>query len=473
MKLQNMTIIFIIIIIPVTLILSAYIGTQIDTAVLQQQYDTKLMDATHDAIIAFQANTIHNKYSNNADSIRRDIKAAINTFSTSLAANLGMSGSNSSYIMPYIPALVFTLYDGYYIYSPNEYNYEENGETKTGYQHILKPYIHYTMRYKDGNSDIVVNYTLDNYITIYGNLAGEGYIAKSGYLINIANTLLTEEEENLEEIKESKDKDGNSITSPAPKKSNSASKYYQEACEFTKWVKDKNLQALIIPENAKKSDGTKYTEFANHEEKILKTDTDNDPEKLDSIFNQHKREVMKMSIQENLNNAIAVYNEHSPSMGTHANFQMPILTDLDWEKLLTNVNMISFMEGIPIGAKIYNNYAIVTSTQNKQYVDPEFIYFVDNTNTYHKINCPVLKQNVVNNGSFLTGYKSIDFTRMKTEDGKKYYYKHPEIACYTCIVNALDEKLDPTQLDRKLFKAYYYAVARERYDLDRVTKMLK
>lgn len=91
MKLQNMTVIFSIIIIPVTLILSAYIGVQIDTAVLQQKYDTKLMDATHDAVVAFELNTINNKYSNNSDSMRRDIKASINTFSTSLATSLGMS----------------------------------------------------------------------------------------------------------------------------------------------------------------------------------------------------------------------------------------------------------------------------------------------------------------------------------------------------------------------------------------------
>lgn len=90
MKLQNMTMIFSIIIIPVTLILSAYIGVQIDAASLQQQYDTKLMDATHDAVVAFELNTINNQY-NNADSLRRDIKAAINTFSTSLSVALGAS----------------------------------------------------------------------------------------------------------------------------------------------------------------------------------------------------------------------------------------------------------------------------------------------------------------------------------------------------------------------------------------------
>ena len=26
-------------------------------------------------------------------------------------------------------------------------------------------------------------------------------------------------------------------------------------------------------------------------------------------------------------------------MGTHANFKMPVLTDDDWEKILTNVNV--------------------------------------------------------------------------------------------------------------------------------------
>jgi len=62
MKLQNMTVIFSIIIIPVTLILSAYIGIQIDTVLSVQKYDTALMGATHDAVAAFELNTISNKY---------------------------------------------------------------------------------------------------------------------------------------------------------------------------------------------------------------------------------------------------------------------------------------------------------------------------------------------------------------------------------------------------------------------------
>lgn len=509
MKLQNMTVIFSIIVIPITLILSAYIGTQIDTAVLQQSYDTKLMDATHDAITAFELNTANNEYSNNADSIRRDIKASVNSFSTSLASGLGIPGANSSYVMPYIPALVFTLYDGYYIYAPNEYVYEENGETKTGYEHILKPYIHYSARYVDGFTDIVINYSLDNYITIYGNVEGE-YIAKSGYLIDISkvkvdgekvtlNNNITLERENLKEnvaIKENnvvtyneyiykyinnrkvyKDNNGwftvNNLTKmylnniEDTQTDDSAIKYYKQAYEFTTWLlQQQRILSAVRPENAIKSDGSKYTEFNNNSTRILAVNGDNNPEELISAFMQHKREVMKISIQDNLNSAITLYNKHTDKA---ANFAMPILKDTDWEKLLTNVNMISFMQGIPVGNTLYNSYAIVTSTKNKQYISPDAIYFTDSSDTYHRINCPnILKSNVV-------GYKAIDFNFVKNSDDKiSYYYRHPEYACYTCVVNSLDEDIEINNIsDNNLKRAYYSALAREKHNLDKVMKILE
>jgi len=53
------------------------------------------------------------------------------------------------------------------------------------YLHVLKPFIPYSENIKNiaGNIDIVINYTLDNYIKIYGNVVGE-YIRKEGHLIN-------------------------------------------------------------------------------------------------------------------------------------------------------------------------------------------------------------------------------------------------------------------------------------------------
>lgn len=459
MKIQNMAIIFSIIIIPVTLILSAYIGTQIDTSVIQQQYSTHLMDATHDAIVAFQSNTINNKYSGNADSLRRDISAAINAFSTSLSSSTLTSADT---IMNYVPALVFTLYDGYYIYSPVEYIKDDGS---TAFKHILKPYIHYSVRYKDENNDIVINYSLDNYISVYGYVKGE-YVANSGYLIDLdkvkleGNTVIGYEEdkgfivdttktENLYEFNET----GSSVS----KETESAKKYYQEAYEFTKWlIKDKKIDNIVIPQNAVKSDGSKYTEFSNDNTIILATDVKDKT----SAFNNHKREIMKISIQENLNNAIASYNEHT----TKGNFAMPKLTETDWDKILTNVNMISFMQGIQVGTKLFNDYSIVTSTKNKQYIDPASLYFTDDSDTYHKINCSKLHdENII-------GYKSVDFSRFmkstKNDEGvKEYYRKHKETACYECIVNSLSEDFDISKLSTKKKQAYYTALAREKYDL--------
>ena len=60
---------------------------------------------------------------------------------------------------------------------------DANGNTITiSRDHLLKPYIYYTTRYVVGNNtDFIVNYTLDNYMIIYGNVDGE-YVTKSGFL---------------------------------------------------------------------------------------------------------------------------------------------------------------------------------------------------------------------------------------------------------------------------------------------------
>lgn len=433
MKLQNMAVIFSIIVIPMTLILSAYIGIQIDTARLQQNYDTKLLDATHDAVVAFELNSMEDDYSTNSDSLRRDIKASINALFTSLATNIGTPAANTSYITSYIPAVVFTLYDGYYIYSPIETEYKDNGTTKTKYEHALKPYIPYTERY----DDIVVNYSLDNYIAVYGYMNGE-YISRAGYLI----------------VEDDVKENGDEITYKGIQiRDESAKKYYKAAKKFTEWIKKSGIT------------------------NILDISTNNDPEDELSDFNAHKREIMKKSIQSNLNNAIYAYNAHTTQS---TDFRMPVLTEQDWDKILTNVNVISFMQGLPVGTKLYNNYAIITSTDNKQYVDKDLLYYVANGDGYyHKINCPDLI-NEAKEGKVITGYRSIAFNAKKDKEGN-YTYEHKELACYKCIVSPINEKIDENlkkvlydnKIDDSLKQAYYNTIAKERWNLKRTTKLLE
>ncbi len=452
MKLQSIAVLFAIIIIPITLILSAYIGIQIDTQSLWQSYNTKLLDATHDAVVAFQLNTIDNNYVTNSDSLRRDVKASINTFFSSLATNLRTPAASPEYISQYIPAVVVTLYDGYYIYSPIETEYEEDsGKIKTKYKHGLKPYIQYTARYKEGIYDITINYSLDNYISVYGYM-GNTYVARSGYLIISSDV-----------SSDGRTYKGISITDQ------DAIKYYKEAKKFTDWINTtingKKIVDLVIPKNAVKNDGiTKYEEFKNNQIKVLSTSTSNDPENEGSDFQGHKREIMKSSIQSSLNNAIYTYNNHTT---LSVEFGMPILTATDWDKILKNINIISFMQGMPVGTKTYNDYAIVTSTKNKQYISKDNIYFVAD-GYYHRINCPLL----ANTTSGVTGYKSIDFEKRKNPDDEtSYKYNRSELACYTCIVNPLNQT--GTALSAKLMQAQYNAIGKERYNLNKITKLLE
>ena len=200
MRIQDLAIIFIIIILPISIVLGAYTQMQISTISLQTEYDMKLIAATRDAIKAFQINTANSSTSDIANSKIRDIEASVSTFKASIKSVFGMNGYSEDEMNEYIPALVYTMYDGFYIYSRfNNQNYlyevdengnvtnnplDKNGENVFG----LKPYISYSVKYNPNSDlDIVITYSLDNYISIKGMVKVDGekqYWDKSGYLID-------------------------------------------------------------------------------------------------------------------------------------------------------------------------------------------------------------------------------------------------------------------------------------------------
>lgn len=244
MKLQNLLIIFVIIALPVILVLSLYIGYQVDTINLKSMYDSKLLGATYDSLVAFELNTTNNKYSTVSDSLVRDIEASIKTFSNAFSTSIRKTGSSRGDVLSYVPALVYALYDGYYIYSPMT-TVDDLGNTS--FEHELKPYVYYTKEYNYGtNSKLVINYSLDNYVVVYDyDKSNNQYTSKAGYLELIAsapnqkgvfydgtviwyNGIRIENEETLvKNINNTGEKE----ISP---KSTSAFEYYKEAYEFTK-----------------------------------------------------------------------------------------------------------------------------------------------------------------------------------------------------------------------------------------------
>ena len=200
MKLQSLAIIFIIIIMPISIVLSEYVNNKIETEQTELLYNTRLLNATYDAIKAYQLNTVNNAFGDVTNEKVKDVESAAKTFYNSLSSNFNYTGYKSEVMKEYVPAVIFTMYDGYYTYSPftntltevpestdstigYDSSYSQDGKTQEG----LKPYVYYSCRYNiDSNNDFSIIYTLDNYITIQGKVNGQ-FVYDNGYLYTISN----------------------------------------------------------------------------------------------------------------------------------------------------------------------------------------------------------------------------------------------------------------------------------------------
>ena len=137
MKLQHLTVIFVLIILPISLVLSEYIQSHITAVQLESQYTTRLISSTHDAALAFQVNTANNGYSTLQDSKMRDVDASISTFYRSLGLAMGSDGYTEEELHLYTPAILCTLYDGYYIYTKyNDVKYANTENYNDGTQNV-------------------------------------------------------------------------------------------------------------------------------------------------------------------------------------------------------------------------------------------------------------------------------------------------------------------------------------------------
>ncbi len=679
MKLQGVSVLFALIVLPLILVLSYYISLQVKTINLQNQYDAKLLNSTRDALSAFEINTANEDLSTVSDSLRTIIEASSNVFINTLATNLGMSNASKSYIEPYVPSLLYTLYDGYYIYAPTrvptvltdsdgnavsvgdagvkisgaDYSYtvahstqasedecsecqsggsghikytdysnrnhylkiEDAGFKKEDYgqilyekkktnpadptvyttniaeaelktKNVLKSYMPYSARYKrndtSGKFDISVVYTLDNYITIEGTV-GNIYYTKSGYLlpqncydnsgdivelkkysqedakkivesgkyvklkladgtelesgnaanpvdtttinkeITVHNTRLdnahyykiaiqvgamtgTEAEveklitdsgitydntkvlTQLDEVTTKSRAEVNRLQYELDKIS--AMSYYVCGIIFTDWVQD-TLANNSSPEptsvDVKERDlieisGQEYRTVNGSELLTYKFDSDDSifmitgvtengvtEIPVDSVFTTHKMNVIRNSVQYNLNLAMSTYNSMSIGKSSYA---MPVMEEEEWKKILTNPSIVSFLQGYSCGLKTYNNYMIVSSTNNEISVSTEDIYYVDKekfsdeASEYHKIDCPKLNSTSGEYIAFTSKEAKYDKIYNKHNSLLSYRYDHKNYACYDCINDGnyvVNDIFKNAQAP--LIKAYYIGIGKARNNL--------
>ncbi len=604
MKLQGLAIIFIIIIMPITLVLSEYVNTRIKTATTELEYNTRLLNSTYDSIKAYQLNTVNNEYGDVTNSKISDIEAAINTFYNSLANNFNFTGYSSSIMKAYVPAVAFTLYDGYYIYSPfynripEEYggtvDYDENYSKPNQITNGLKPYVYYSSRYKYGsNSDFIINYTLDNYITLTGIINGQ-YVYDAGFLYPISgeNSIkkvadgysfngITFKESDSEELKEYvgnkeysyvkingkkyyleeegpkeivdgvnknakfffindkgiknysqvDDYNTNSINFKkyyfAIKNNKSAYYYYKRAYEFSNMVLGNHLisdykdlaghaQSHVYGLNDLKSSDSVYYDTSRDRElkesgitplseygdyRIFGSEDTNQSKDIHlsaSNFNKHRKSIIRYTIETNMPTAISNFKSNSVD-----EFIMPKISETDWETIENDVCEITFMQGLNLGPKKYNGYAVVANMLTKEYIDEDDIYILTNEHTYCKVNDIKLKEaNIIpskDTMGYYPGIWKISFERKKIieeiEDENSIkntldYYYYPisfktqptdnnaesYLGSYTSIMGNAglrDTELKTTEypdmytyvnsLDDYLRKTYYMSLARERW----------
>ena len=520
MSLQSLAVIFIIIVLPISMVLTVYVQNQVETLELQVSYDTKLMNATYDALKAFQLNTVNSSTSDLSNSKIRDIQASVNTFFNSIASNFNMAGYNKDILQDYVPALVYTMYDGYYIYSPFTNTLDDEDNTGTTYHdgdklYNLKPYIHYSVRYKSGSTDVVITYTLDNYITVEGYVNGTAEF-RSGYLLdnvtggsggsvsyrgipiyssetlredlgiyqNSGDTSATIRQYRYIKMNGVKyyldestgewfsilggekhvNADANFKTT-----TDAGYRYYNEAKEFTTWVRN-NLGNLKTSD-AVDEDGTSLRDkFGDN--LVFDRQGTISIEDENSLFNQQRLAVIRYSIEKNLSIAIANYNDYSGVTGVR--FAMPTLAEDEWEKILNNVSIISFMQGLSIGGKLYNGYSIVTNTKTEEVVNLDSIYITTGSNEYHR----VTDSDLISNSNITGAFFNVDFERKSVTSGggTSYFYPHRETGSYSSIVTQTNNEVPENiyeyvaNLGREnqgLASAYFTALGRERYSMYR------
>ena len=371
-----------------------------------------------------------------------------------------------------------------------------------------------------GQIDVTITYSLDNYITVQGKDKNGDPISDAGYLlgnvdydettkkvkyrgIEITNeSLLTEYVGNNEyeyikingvkyyynsgtdqwftlsngRIKlEAEDLD-------FQRNNNMGYLYYKEAAEFKNRLIDYGLGGLeasnavdiygqplepLVDEN-----GATVYDFRSSGGKIFEWDGIEEP---DSNFNNHRLAVIRYVVESNLTVALANYNNYGT--GSY-DFRMPKLAEEDWTKILNNVSLISFLQGLSIGGKIYNGYSVINNNKNEEVVTEDSIYIVEDrtvaNSTYHRVTHTnlILKDNSI-------GVFNIDFEKkaLRNANSTTTLYYSPQIAlgCYTCYVaqtnvNDYDNIYDYLDIagNQTLAKIYYTALGRERYSMYKV-----
>ena len=391
MKILHWAIIFVVIILPISMICSINVNAKFtslkDEVRINNAIDTATQDAINQLISMNSVVNFNGKFGDIIDVTPGLAQEMIDTFFHTLATNYNIpyqaadysdTQSDSyikNYFSSYVPAIVILAYDGFYVYS-----LENNG---SGYEYQLStkiPYVPVDELKDDHERPYYIGYTLGNDIYLHYN--GISYSGKLSY--NSLEDIKNKYEEYKNNYEDS-GLNGSEIT---------LAEYIYMLSDDMSCI----LYAISRAENIRFDESIMPAAGVTNFLADYTYNLDGTVQSEAGPFHQKRQETIIEILTSTLNEEINVeQNEYANIMGITYDFSFPALSRQDWMNTIEDISFFAFVQGIPIGnaeGTFYNNFALGGSKIVRSEGYTLTTTNSDGTGTvyYHESTCPLLKE---------------------------------------------------------------------------------
>ena len=359
MKLQHYAIVFLIVILPFSIICRSKMTNYSLMLKDQVRLNNVIDSATQDALDMlvelndeFQMLDLDERF----DITQTLAEESVKSFFQTLAINFNMPyihGTTENYFSMYVPAIVIVAYDGFFIYSVDD--------TPTGFSYQMSPKIPYA--YFDEATGTLVHFTLGNYVTLYTN----DNVYKGNLTCNYKEEALALYNEwsalTLQELSEST-KEMSVLIEALIQESNGLG--YSLVPNFL--IPDSSGDSDTIP---LLKDYDRLTDNQNTSETTVA---------VASKFHEIRRETIITLIRETLQQEINDHNTYASILGSTYDFALPQIANDEWTNSINDISVMSFIQGMKIGTNMYyDNYALSGS----RITQTDYYYSTNETNKYY------------------------------------------------------------------------------------------
>lgn len=335
MKLEHWVIIFIIIILPISIVTRAKINNKILVLKDEIRYNNVIDTAVMDGVNLIKELADASGSAKALDVTPEIANESINQFFATMAVNFNIPILNTesirNYFQAYVPAIVVVAYDGFYIYSEEE--------TPSGIKPILKPKIPYAYTDEYGN---VIHFTLDNYITVYTPLSGSQLTMTGNQTVFRGYMGTKTGEENL--LIAGYSNNMSDIVNILQGKVKVTFGECLASCEAGQDYQYDVNGALISGASA---------------------------------FHEKRREVITNCIKQALEQEVNEHNKYAGIFGMNYQFYLPTVSALEWYNAVNDISILAFVQGMEVGTgSYYSKYAlggarIINATRIYGTIDPD------------------------------------------------------------------------------------------------------